>query len=355
MKNYIRSTVRRLGPYIRSGTASLLYRSGVTTWKLRAAMQDRALVLMYHRVLPTQRIPNSPSHPGIIVSTATFEMHMRAVRERFQVLTPEQFAGCIEERLPFPPMSCMVTFDDGWQDNLEHALPILQKYDIRPLIFLAAGFVGTDRRFWQESMTGAILDARLACRADPGLHTRIEADPELAGIAPLLAGADGPARDAVSRFVPAWKSQPRTAIDAWVRRLESHLPDAAEPEGRRRHFLNWEEVQTMQKAGVVFGSHGLDHRILTLGDTDARHEIGESGRLIQERLGRPVEFFSYPNGNCDEAIASLVREAGYRLAFSTRRGHVGAGDDRFLLKRNNIYDGGARTLPMFLARILGIW
>ncbi len=355
MKKFFRFAVRQVGPHIRSATATGLFRTGTLDRKLQSAMKDRVLILMYHRVLPAHRIQDSPSHPGIIVSTDTFEMHMRCVRERFRVLAPEEFAASMEGQHTPPGMSCLVTFDDGWQDNLEFALPILQKYEIRPIIFLAAGFIGTKKRFWQESMTGTILAARLACGGDPNLRARIESDPGLDGIPALLADGDGTARDAISRFVPTFKSRPRNEIDQWVHRLESHIPTDPVAKNRRRHFLDWAEIDLLKNEGVVFGSHGLDHRILTHEETDTRHEIQESGRILQEKLGRPVEYFSYPNGNCNDRIASQVREAGYRLAFSTRRGHIGAGDDRFLLKRNNIYDGGAHTLPMFLARILGIW
>ena len=90
-------------------------------------MRDRCLVLMYHRVLPADRIPESPSHPGIIVSTETFEMHLECVRKRFRALSPEAFATCMESGDELPGMSCLVTFDDGWRDNLEFALPILEK------------------------------------------------------------------------------------------------------------------------------------------------------------------------------------------------------------------------------------
>ncbi len=355
MNNRLQSAVRRLGPFVRSGTATALYRSGVLSRKLRTALEGRALVLMYHRVLPENRIPDSPSHPGIIVSTGAFEMQMRCVRDRFHPITPEEFTTCIEMGQSFPPLSCLVTFDDGWADNREFALPILQQYGIRPLIFLATGFVGTDRRFWQESMTEAILGARRASRNNPGLRSRIEADPALAGAAALLNEDDGTARDEISRFVPAWKNRSRKEIDTWVQRLESHLQEDKAPDGRRRHFLSWAEVEDMRSHGVVFGSHGLDHRILTHQETDAKHEIVEAGRLLAQRLGSAPEYFSYPNGNCNQEIAGLVRDEGYRVAFTTRRGHIAPGDDRFILKRNNIYDGGARTLPMFLARILGIW
>lgn len=82
--------------------------------------------------------------------------------------------------------------------------------------------------------------------------------------------------------------------------------------------LSWEGVREMGRdPGVEFGSHGLSHRDLTrLPPEEAQREIGESKRILEEKISRRVEFFSYPHGSYHERLKEMVREAGYRAAFS---------------------------------------
>ncbi len=82
--------------------------------------------------------------------------------------------------------------------------------------------------------------------------------------------------------------------------------------------LSWEGVREMGRdPGVEFGSHGLNHRDLTrLPPEEAGREIGESKRILEEKISRRVDFFSFPHGSYNDRLRGLVREAGYRAAFS---------------------------------------
>jgi len=68
-----------------------------------------------------------------------------------------------------------------------------------------------------------------------------------------------------------------------------------------------------------------------------------------------VPTFSYPNGSWSPAVVDTVRECGYRLAFTTQSGPVESADDPLTLRRVNIHEDAAATVPMFLARILGLF
>ncbi len=89
-------------------------------------------------------------------------------------------------------------------------------------------------------------------------------------------------------------------------------------------MLTWEQVRRMQESGLVeFGSHTMRHRHLpSLSPEDARWEIKESRRRIEDKLGRTVFGFAYPYGAgaYDPRLRGLAREAGYRYDFGIRQG-----------------------------------
>lgn len=92
----------------------------------------------------------------------------------------------------------------------------------------------------------------------------------------------------------------------------------ASPGPRFKH-LDWAHIREMADDGIWFGSHGVNHTFLTKqGDSAARYEIEASKKELEDGLGRPIHFFSYPYGDYDDRIINFVQEAGYEAAFSLR-------------------------------------
>ena len=89
--------------------------------------------------------------------------------------------------------------------------------------------------------------------------------------------------------------------------------------GPRFRHLDWAHIREMARDGIWFGSHGVNHTFLTRqSDRTARYEIEASKKSLEDGLGCPVHFFSYPYGNYDDRIMNFVQEAGYKAAFSLR-------------------------------------
>ncbi len=130
--------------------------------------------------------------------------------------------------------------------------------------------------------------------------------------------------------------------------------EVGRPQGDR---LSWEEIKIMQNSGLVtFGSHALGPDPLTKikQDTEIKRQIFESKRIIEEKLGRPVNIFSYPQGGFNAKIRQWVIDAGYKLAVATRPGRNYSKDDIFLLKRIRISEN-TRNLFVFQFEISGYY
>ena len=118
--------------------------------------------------------------------------------------------------------------------------------------------------------------------------------------------------------------------------------------------LDWREVKEMQAQGIEFGSHTITHPMLSQVPLDvARREIGESKRMLEDRLGTDVPFFCYPRGDVNEAVRRVVRDEGYRAACSTLPGLNSRRTDLFGLRRT--YISRRDSLPEFAKKMAGAY
>jgi peptidoglycan/xylan/chitin deacetylase (PgdA/CDA1 family) len=101
--------------------------------------------------------------------------------------------------------------------------------------------------------------------------------------------------------------------------------------------LDWGQVKEMHAHGIEFGSHTLTHPMLSqLQPGEARREIAESRRVIEDRLGAPAPLFCYPRGDFNEAVKRIVREEGYVAACTTLPGVNDWRTDPFALRRTYV-------------------
>lgn len=116
-----------------------------------------------------------------------------------------------------------------------------------------------------------------------------------------------------------------------------------------RECMTWEEVRFLSNEGIVFGSHAVTHEpLISMDMKTIQMELMQSKERIQNEIGKPVEYFSFPyrypehDKEFIRRIESLLVLAGYRAAVSTRIGTVKKGDGVYSLKRIPISsnDGG---------------
>ena len=116
-------------------------------------------------------------------------------------------------------------------------------------------------------------------------------------------------------------------------------------------FVTWRMLRGFERHGVEIGSHTVSHLDLTsLDGRRALAQLGVSRRRLEERLGHPVQWLSYPGGATDARIVALARKAGYVLAVTTDPGEQQHADDPLRLKRFRILD---TTGVAGLAALLG--
>lgn len=328
-----------------------LYFSGVAAWLLRLRLRRRAVVLMYHRVLPPRPASDSFSADAIVVTPDTFAMHLQLLQRFLAPVSVTQFGDMLGGRVPWQPGACLVTFDDGWHDNVVHAVPALQRARVPAVIFLATGYVGTQDVFWQESLTRQLF---AAWRSGPGALPLFESQ----AAASILQLDESQAREEIRSLVERLKRVPRDQVDTYrqqVRRYLDSRGSTADAAGDDR-FMTWEQARSLAGTGnVEIGSHAHSHRPLTsLTPQEVDADLRTATEILARELGGTPRWLAYPNGNHDDAVVERVGRSGIELAFTTRVGLVAAGDAPLRLKRINIAEHGTDHPSGFVGRLLGI-
>ncbi|MDP2809122.1 MAG: polysaccharide deacetylase family protein [Rhodocyclaceae bacterium] len=287
-------------------------------------------VFIFHRVLdnPDPLLPNEPD-------IKRFEWMMQLIAENFTVLRLEDAVSRLAAG-SLPRAAACITFDDGYRDNLELALPILSRHGLVATFFVATAFLGNGR-MWNDDIVEAVrnLGSGRAEWNDFGL-----------GSHPLTTQAER--LRCVTSVLPVLKYFPHLDRERVARAIarQSGVADSC------TLMMEPRQVQALAAAGMEIGAHTHSHPILAQLDTGEVREEILTGRAELERItGGPIRIFAYPNGDTRRDLsirdAELIRELGFVCAVTTDRGVSDRSTNPFLMPRFTPWD---RTPARFAMR-----
>lgn len=299
-----------------------------------AGEKARLSILIYHRVLPEP----DPIFPGE-ATTASFDAQMGDVKQVFNVLPLAEAVTRLAAGT-LPARAACITFDDGYADNLIHALPILQKHGLHATFFVATAYLNGGRMF-NDTIIEAVRRTGAA---------RVDLEDFGLGSHPLATWDDK--RAAIGHILPKVKYLPLGEREAVAQRVSDRLTDQPLPDDL---MMTTGQLQALHGAGMEIGGHTDRHPILAKLDRDAaRDEIVAGKAWLESRLGSPVRLFAYPNGKPGEDYlpeqSQIPRELGLLAAVSTQWGVAGRDSDLFQLPR---FTPWARGPARFMAQMLG--
>lgn len=291
--------------------------TGADRWLRRAAL-GRGVILTFHHVRPWRdREGFAPNR--LLEITPEFLDGVLTILPRlgFEIVAMDAVPGRLEAPLAGRPFAAL-TFDDGYRDVVEHALPVLSRHGAPWTFFVTTDYADGQGSLWWLELEEAVR------RLD-----RIGLALEGATLAPPSATADEK-QAAFERLYWLLRSGPEERL----RRAVAELSAAAGVDGRalvRDLCLRWDELRRLVRSepALAIGAHTLTHPMLAKHPAErARAEIAESRARIEAELGVPVRHFAYPVGDPGSAGPrdfALAREAGFDTALTTRPGHLFAG------------------------------
>jgi peptidoglycan/xylan/chitin deacetylase (PgdA/CDA1 family) len=287
----------------------------------------RLSILIFHRVHASCDAL-FPAEPDV----ARFDAICGWLKNWFNVLPLEDAVDRLQGgRLP--PRAACITFDDGYADNHDVALPILLRHRLPCTFFIATGYLDGGRMF-NDSIVELVRRCALPALAVEGLGLRLSSH------APLALGDHRARVAAIRALIGALKYRPPPERLALCLALERRAGVSALPDDL---MMSREQVRALHRAGMQVGAHTVTHPILAhLDAAQARAEIEGGKSDLECIVGRPVSLFAYPNGqpgtDYTNETMKLVREIGFRAAVSTAWGCSDSHTDILQLPRFTPWD-----------------
>ncbi|MDD5284663.1 MAG: polysaccharide deacetylase family protein [Desulfuromonadaceae bacterium] len=295
------------------------------------------VVLCYHRV--TSRLSDMNS---VVVSPDNFRAQMDYVKRNFRIVRFEENW----EQLDTPAV--VVTFDDGYADNLTEALPILKEMGVPATFFITAGNIDARNEFWWDALERMLSGLG-------GYPARFSLQDSRHGREwPTLTAEDRVAmfRDMHSLFMSGTKEQ---RVE-WLRQVVGWAGGNC-PEAHINRLLTGDELRTLaDNAEVTIGAHSVTHpRLSTLPEEEQRQEIVGSKTELEKLLGREITLFAYPFGkraDFDTTSARICNEAGYLKAAAAFQGEAHRWTDPYQIPRHFVYNW---DLDRFIFKLKRLW
>lgn len=289
-------------------------------------MQIPLSILIYHRVL-AQPDPLFPEQ----IDARRFEQHLRLLRRWFNPLPLTEAVRRLPES-SLPQRAVCITFDDGYADNAEVALPILQRHKMPATFFVASGFLDGGC-MWNDAVIEVVRKAQ-------GERLNLSRS----GFASYDIGCPQRRRAVIDMLLAALKYLPPQERLARVQSMARSFTPT---------MLSSDQLLALHRAGMDIGAHTVNHPILTaISNAEARAEIAQGRARLEDIVQAPVRLFAYPNGkpgqDYEQRHADMLRAQGFEAAVSTAWGAARAHCDRFQLPRFTPWD---RSSSGFLLRM----
>jgi peptidoglycan/xylan/chitin deacetylase (PgdA/CDA1 family) len=312
-------------------------------WRLKNRILNMldlpVVVLLYHRI---NSLPEDPYF--LAVTPDNFRAQLLLLKQNFDIVRfGEDWSGLTRP-------SAAITFDDGYADNLIHALPVLEEMEVPATFFVSTGIIGTPEEFWWDELGRIVL-------GDRPFPERFELNDSLLGkVWPTGSVSD---RRVLCEDLHAVMFRIDEARrERCLRQLRQWAGIGKEGSEVNR-AMTVEELQRLARSRwVTVGAHTVNHTLLSsLPLADQQREILESKKQLESWLGHDVTVFSYPFGRRSDYTkdtVTLCKEAGFSRAAANFPGQAHRWTDPHQIPRLTVLNWPAARFRKELKRFLTI-
>ena len=305
--------------------------------------RHKITILMLHGVMAKhEKTSWEPLRPQL--SPTELQRVLEILSRYYQFISIEQCISMLEGDIPLADHGLLITFDDGYRNNIHYAQPICEQFGIKPVLFVATGHTDSGLPFWFD-------------RLDYALQQNM-GDIIVFEYQEVTYYFDATSRQALKVSYQKFRDNCKNHFtdDIAMNQLFDHLSEMLElrsgkalrdicAEDDWSGIASWGELQHAVKKGQLdVASHSVDHwRLDSLSEEQILLQLQQSKIRIEQELQKKCHYFCYPNGDYNELAISLLRKIGYRAAFSTNTGLCKLKDDLMCLKRVNFPDNKSKS------------
>ena len=260
-------------------------------------------VLCYHRISDNNKILNK-NNPlsGLEVHQNIFEEQIRYLKNKFEVLSLSELKKHIEQKNKNFAIS--ITFDDGYLDNINLALPVLEKYNVPATIFVVTRFLEKKDFMWWYFLWENLNKQKYIFFNSKKININNDKD--------IVNWFGNLSKEVINL---SYENQKLYLNKVFGIEIDYNFKDL---------LFDFEQLINLSKNELIeIGSHTLTHaKLTTLKSSEIYNELSNSKKIIEEKIKKKVDFLAYPYGSKNEVnnqIIEIAKDVGYKMAFSTKR------------------------------------
>jgi peptidoglycan/xylan/chitin deacetylase (PgdA/CDA1 family) len=307
-----------MGWSLRAGLCLMLDAAGLVDLRFAARTIKPARhlpILTYHRIGIAPRLACDLDETVVDATPKGFQRQLELLTRRFTLIGIADLRRHFVEDHPLPANPALLTFDDGYREAYDVALPALQRAGAKAVFFIPTDYVTERRAFWWDRVS-YLIKRSTRTRAEVEYPHRLAID---------LAGRRA---EASAQILDVIKNTYALDVEAFLQGVGTALGVPWHEDDDRRiageTIMTWQEVQALHRAGMDVQSHTRTHRALhTLPPDHIDDELAGSRRILEQQLGAPVDAIAYPvtsPTSAHDGLFAAVQRAGYTLGFSTSQG-----------------------------------
>jgi len=286
---------------LRSTVKSLAFRSGAMDLLHGLRNRESLTVVMLHRVLPSAEQIQFGADPTYAVTPEFLRACLEFIKKRYAIVSLGDVLLSRRGITPLPSWPALITFDDGWQDNVDWAVPALG--DTPWTLFVATDAAATEGAWWQEVLLWSLRSG----------------ESDFAGLCALARNAHAVPKDADGglpeelRVLLLFGQLGQEQRQAVLAPLEA----AMKSRGRVSRMLRQGELKRLSEGAVSIGAHGASHLPLTH-LPDATQDMKRARDWLLDVI-RPdgIQALSFPHGRWNSRLVEAARGLGFELLFTS--------------------------------------
>lgn len=294
MIDYLKSLIKY---FIKETIAVVMFIPSVIFLKYAGVKQQLLIVLNYHNF---SKYNNYKIKRGAVLETGyagNFEKQIKFLNRYFKFVYPEVFFKNETQNA----LNVLITFDDGYKDNVTIASPILEAYNAKAVFFVVTDYIGTKQWLWHDKVRYLAIANKI----------------------------DGIEAEHTLKMMNAGQ----TVAQTYRNKIEE-LFKQCHTQGL---MMTWDDVKRLKNSGFKIGAHTANHEILQFLTRNEQHkEIRLSVNKVNEILNEGSNVFAYPNGLFNEDTLEILQEHKINYGFTTVAGLNTIEENKLQIKRLGI-------------------
>jgi len=288
-------------------------------------VDEPTVILLYHRVTHLNRDPQLLS-----VSPENFYDQLKLLREKYNLLRIEEFSEIIDAKKKLPKNAVILTFDDGYADNIHEAVPILESFNSQALFYITTSQIGTDKELWWDELERIFLEDHSAFPKSIQCKTTEKSYH-------FSTGTREDRTDTYNSLHPIIKWSTVEERNRLISELLSQANLGSSGRTTHRLMTKNELIRMNESNAAIIGAHTHNHPALsTLSYEEQTAEISNSKAYLEELLDKKIEYFSYPFGgrsDYNNDSVKVCRENAFKFVCSNFHNQVHSWTDKYQMPR----------------------